>query len=177
MKHTNTPDKDTNTPDASIVLVDDELLIRKSFTRECERKVLPLPPLANGREAIDEVEKGQYDLVITDLNVPVVDGFAVLKAVKKLAPQTCVIILAGSRDIRAAIDALRLGADEFTLRPCEIDEPIFRIRRCLRKNSRSVANNMGIEGEDRASTSAWGKAGYPGSPRRWSISSEPPSGS
>ena len=81
------------------------------------------------------LEKTKFDLVITDLMMPGIDGFGVLKAVKKLAPQTSVIILTGYGDMRAAIDALRLGADDFTLKPCEVDELVFRIRRCLEKQS------------------------------------------
>ena len=115
------------------------MLIRKSFTRELRAEGFAVTAVANGQEAIDEVENSRYDVVITDLNMPVVDGFGVLRAVKKLAPQTCVVILTGFDDIGAAIDALRLGADEFTLKPCEIDELVFRIRRCLRKKSPSAA--------------------------------------
>jgi PAS domain S-box-containing protein len=67
--------------------------------------------------------------------MPGVDGFGVLEAVKKRVPQTSVIILTGYGDLRSAIDALRLGADDFSLKPCEIDELVFRIRRCLEKQS------------------------------------------
>lgn len=123
----------TNMSNISILLVDDETLIRKSFTRELRAEGFAVTAVANGREAIDEVEKKTYDVVITDLNMPVVDGFGVLKAVKKSAPQTCVVILTGFGDSRAAIDALRLGADEFAMKPCDIDELILRIRRCLEK--------------------------------------------
>jgi len=115
------------------------MLIRKSFTRELRAEGFAVTAVANGQEAIDAVENSRYDVVITDLNMPVVDGFGVLRAVKKLAPQTCVVILTGFGGIGAAIDALRLGADEFTLKPCEIDELVFRIRRCLRTKSPSAA--------------------------------------
>ena len=99
------------------------------------RKDFAVTAVADGSEAIDDLEKTQFDLVITDLMMPGVDGFGVLKAVKKHVPQTSVIILTGYGDLRAAIDALRLGADDFSLKPCEIDELVFRIRRCLEKQS------------------------------------------
>lgn len=82
--------------------------------------------------------------------MPGIDGFGVLKAAKKLAPQTSVIILTGYGDMRSAIDALRLGADDFTLKPCEIDELIIRIRRCLEKQSllqRLASKNQQLEEE------------------------------
>ena len=79
--------------------------------------------------------EAQYDLVITDLMMPGIDGFGVLKAVKDMAPLTSVIILTGYGDMRSAIDALRLGADDFLLKPCDIEELVFRIRRCLERRS------------------------------------------
>ena len=124
---------DVNT--VSILFADDELLIRKSFTRELRAEGFTVTAVSSGREAIGELEIRKYDLVITDLMMPDVDGFGVLKYVKKHIPQTSVIILTGYGDIRSAIDALRLGADDFTLKPCEVDELVFRIRRCLEKQS------------------------------------------
>lgn len=141
---------DVNT--VSILFADDEMLIRKSFTRELRVEGFAVTPVADGKEAIAELEKRRYDLVITDLMMPDVDGFGVLKHVKQHTPQTGVIILTGYGDIRAAIDALRLGADDFTLKPCEVDELVFRIRRCLEKQSllqMLVAKNQQLEEEIR----------------------------
>jgi len=122
-------------PTTSILFVDDEEVIRKSFTRELRAEHFTITAVTSGREAIRALEDGRYDVVITDLMMPDIDGFDVLKAVKKQAPQTSVIILTGYGDMRSAIDALRLGADDFTLKPCEIEELVFRIRRCLEKRS------------------------------------------
>lgn len=122
-----------DSPEISILLVDDENLIRKTFTRDLMAEQFTVTAVAGGQEAIEALEHTQYDLVITDLMMPDIDGFAVLKTAKRIAPATSVIILTGYGDMRSAIDALRLGADDFTLKPCEIEELIFRIRRCLEK--------------------------------------------
>jgi PAS domain S-box-containing protein len=119
----------------SILFIDDEKLIRNSFARDLRMEGFTVTTVDSGSEAITVLENGLYDLVITDLMMPGIDGFGVLKAVKKLAPQTSVIILTGYGDMRSAIDALRLGADDFTLKPCEIEELVLRIRRCLEKQS------------------------------------------
>jgi PAS domain S-box-containing protein len=117
----------------SILFVDDEEVIRKSFTRELQMEGFQVTPVASGEEAAGLLERERFDLVITDLVMPGVDGFGVLKASKRLAPMTSVIILTGYGDMGSAIDALRLGADDFTLKPCEIEELVFRVRRCLDK--------------------------------------------
>lgn len=121
--------------ETSILFVDDEDIIRKSFVRELQMEGFAVTAFASGSEAINALETQPFDLVITDLMMPGIDGFGVLKATKKIAPITSVIILTGYGDMRSAIDALRLGADDFTLKPCEIEELVFRIRRCLEKRS------------------------------------------
>ena len=96
----------------SILFVDDEEVIRKSFTRELLMEHFAVTAVASGSEAISALEGTLYDVVITDLMMPDIDGLGVLKAVKKQTPQTSVIILTGYGDMRSAIDALRLGADD-----------------------------------------------------------------
>lgn len=127
---------DTNVTAArAILLVDDEEAIRKSFARELRMEGFSVTTAADGNEAISILEKSLFDLVITDLVMPGIDGFAVLKAARRLAPSTSVIILTGYGDMHAAIDALRLGANDFTQKPCEVEELVFRIRACLEKRS------------------------------------------
>lgn len=122
-------------PEVSILFVDDEEVIRKSLARELRLEHFSVTAAASGGEAISALHDKQYDVVITDLMMHDIDGLAVLKAVKKQAPTTSVIILTGYGDMRSAIDALRLGADDFTLKPCDIEELVFRIRRCQEKRS------------------------------------------
>lgn len=119
----------------SLLLVDDEEVIRKSLARELGFEQFRVTSVSSGSEAITLLQEKQFNVVITDLMMQGVDGLDVLKAVKELAPLTRVIIITGYGDMRLAIDALRLGADDFTLKPCEVEELVFRIRRCLEKQS------------------------------------------
>jgi DNA-binding NarL/FixJ family response regulator len=126
--------------EASILFVDDEHVILKALTKELREEHFTVTAVAGGSAAISALKKikvknAHYDLVITDLMMPGIDGFEVLKAAKELAPLTMVIILTGYGDIQSAINALRLGADDFTLKPCEVEELVFRIRHCLEKQS------------------------------------------
>lgn len=140
----------TNQTKISILFVDDEAIIRQSFTRELQMEQFAVTAAADGREAISALADRRYDLVITDLMMPDIDGFAVLKAVKDQTPLTSVIILTGYGDMHLAIDALRLGADDFALKPCEHEELVYRIRRCLEKQSllkMLAAQNQQLEEE------------------------------
>lgn len=132
----------------SILFVDDEKLIRNSFSRDLRMAGFNVSTAATGIEAVEALREKEYHLVITDLRMPDLDGLGVLKAVKQRTPQTGVIILTGYGDMHSAIDALRLGADDFALKPCEFDELMFRIDRCLEK--RSLLQTLTIQNQQLA---------------------------
>ena len=97
----------------SLLLVDDEQTILNSLSRELADAGLEVTPAPSGEEAIARINNGCFDLVMTDLLMPGLDGFQVLKAVKQRDLQTMVIILTGYGDKESAINALRMGADDF----------------------------------------------------------------
>lgn len=124
--------------ETTILLVDDEELIRKSLTRELQQENFTVTTVSSGREAINALKIRKYDLVITDLMMPDVDGFKVLEVVKKVACLTSVIILSAYGNMQSVIDALRSGADDFVRKPCEIEELVFRIQQCMEKRNLSL---------------------------------------
>jgi YesN/AraC family two-component response regulator len=119
----------------SILLVDDEQLILESICRELTSEPLDFDVglATSGEEAIDKITSSHWDLVVTDLLMPGLDGFQVLKAAKRRDPNIMVIILTGYADMQSAIDALRLGADDFLQKPCDTDELLYRMSNCFSK--------------------------------------------
>jgi len=117
----------------SILLVDDEEIILNSFGKDLRQENYDVTLATSGEEAIGLLRKDQFDLVVSDLSMHGIDGIQVLKEAKKINSLTGVIILTGYGNMNSAIDALRLGADDYLLKPCEPDELILRIERCLEK--------------------------------------------
>lgn len=118
-----------------ILLVDDEEIIRTSLAREIGLEHYEIDTAADGAEAITKLRRTRYNLVITDLVMPGIDGLCVLQTAKEIAPETCVIILTGHGDMDSAIGALRQGADDFLTKPCGPDKLLFRIACCLEKQN------------------------------------------
>jgi len=118
---------------ARILLVDDEQLVRDSLTRELASEGFDVSYRENGRDALKFLKNEYHDLLITDLMMPGVDGIELLKETKLASPETSVIIFTGYGDLTSAIDALRLGADDYLLKPCDTAELLFRISSCLEK--------------------------------------------
>ena len=88
---------------------------------------------SNGDKAIDTIRSGNFNIVITDLVMPGPSGIEVLMEAKKHDPQICVIVLTGYGDMESAVEALRLGADDYLLKPLETDALLLRMQELLKK--------------------------------------------
>ena len=117
----------------AILLVDDDPIITAGTGSDLEEIGYKITTADCGERAVDLLKEHSFDLVITDLVMAPVNGMGVLKEAKKLNPETMVIILTGFGDMTSAIDALRLDADDYMLKPSDPQEMYFRISRCLEK--------------------------------------------
>ena len=116
-----------------ILVVDDEQNILNYCRIDFEHEGYAVTTAENGEEAIMILCDNHFDLLITDLAMPGVDGIGVLRAAKKQYPEICAIILTGYGDMATAIEALRLGADDYLLKPCNTDEMLLRVARIFEK--------------------------------------------
>lgn len=114
-------------------MVDDEMIILKTLAAKLLDEGFEVKTADCGEKAIDMLKNNSFDLVITDLMMEGLDGFKVLKKAKTVSHNISVIILTGYGDLTSAIDALRLGADDYLLKPCDINELLFRIEKCMEK--------------------------------------------
>jgi two-component system, response regulator, stage 0 sporulation protein F len=102
---------------ASILVADDEGGIRLMLRTTLESDGYTLFEATNGREAVNVIRERHPDLVVLDLNMPVMDGMAVLEQLKKVEPRPRVIILTAYGSVSAAVKATRLGAIDFLEKP------------------------------------------------------------
>jgi diguanylate cyclase (GGDEF)-like protein len=110
----------------------------------------------NGPEALRHLAAGGYDVVITDLHMPELDGFGLLSAVKRDAPGTEVVFLTGAHDVNHTIRALRMGAHDYLTKPLtNADAVIVSVQRALEKrrlyekNQQLVNQLEALSGTDR----------------------------
>jgi len=112
-----------------ILVVDDEDIIRESLSYVLKKEGYLVEEAGNGKAALDKLLQGPFDLVITDLEMPVMKGIRLLEEVKKLNMQTAVIIITAYGSLDTAISALRSGAGDYILKPIEFDEILIKIKR------------------------------------------------
>jgi two-component system response regulator HydG len=118
---------------ASILIVDDQQNFRFSLAVTLKREGHRVAEAANGQQAVRAVEANQFDIVITDLRMPGMDGIALLREVKKVTPQTEVVVMTAFGSVDTAVDAMRHGACDYITKPFQPEELLLVTKRTLEK--------------------------------------------
>ncbi len=87
----------------------------------------------NGQDAVAVFRSSRPPLTVTDLRMPGLDGIGVLSAIRDLDADAAVVVLTGAPDVKTAIDSLRLGADDFIMKPVNVDELLIAAERALER--------------------------------------------
>lgn len=114
-----------------VLVVDDESKIRAHFSEFLQREGFEVDVAENGEVAINGIDQDFYDVVLIDLNMPKVDGMAVLKHLVDHHHDSIGIILTGYATIRNAVDAMKLGAYDYLAKPVKMEEVLLVIKRAL----------------------------------------------
>jgi hypothetical protein len=85
----------------------------------------------SGKEALEALKQQEFDLLLTDLMMPEMDGIEVLKAALTIAPSLGVIIMTGYSTIRTAIEARRAGALKYLVKPFDVRELLFAVSQAM----------------------------------------------
>ncbi len=117
----------------SLLLVDDEISILRSYARDLSAEHYDVTTASNAETAIDTIHSANFNMVVTDLVMPGSSGIQVLLEAKKHNPEVCVIVLTGYGDMESAVEALRLGADDYLLKPLDSDALLLRMQELLER--------------------------------------------
>jgi DNA-binding NtrC family response regulator len=112
-----------------ILLVEDEATIAVTLTDDLEAAGYEVKHVADGKAAISELGQTSYDVVITDVRLPGADGMQVLQAAKRARPDTEVLVMTAFATVEHAVEAMRLGADDYIPKPFLNEQVLERIQR------------------------------------------------
>ena len=125
-----------------ILVVDDEKSLREVMSIMLKRAGYEVTEASDGEQAIGQVNREIYDLVITDLRMPKADGMDVLKAVKSSSPETVVLVVTAFGTADSAVEAMKQGAYDYLTKPFQVDEVQLIIRNALEKRRLSTENML-----------------------------------
>lgn len=114
-----------------VLIIDDEATLRTTLGRILERGGCLPAYAADGAEALAQIDGQTFDLVYLDLNLPDMDGIQVLAEIRKRDTRLPVIMLTGYGTLQSAVEALRLGATDYLLKPSDPEVLLARTRMAL----------------------------------------------
>lgn len=124
---------------SNILVVDDEMGVRESLHVFLTSEGHNIDTAANGREALNLIENKIYDLVLTDMMMPEMDGLTLLREIKdKFRERTSVIIITADGNVQKAVSAVKGGAIDFLVKPFEINRLREAVDNALQKERKML---------------------------------------
>lgn len=136
-----------------ILLVEDEQMLRESLAQLLGDEGYQVVQATDGKAGYDAALAEPFDLVLTDIRMPIMDGMTLLKNLQHVIPQTPVIVITGFGTVDSAVNAMRAGAADYVLKPVQFEDVSIRIKRALEFGE--MRRNRSILTEQMASQSTF----------------------
>ena len=118
-----------------ILVVDDEAPVRELLKRGLSQMGnFSVEVASNGSEAVEKIEKDIFDLVLTDLMMPEMDGMELLKTIKGTRPEVMVIMMTAHGSIETAVEAMKIGANDYITKPIDFNELLIHISKAQKES-------------------------------------------
>lgn len=121
-----------------ILVVDDEQGIRELLSEVLNIAGYQVVLAADGLDALNQIRKTNFDLIILDVNLPKLDGFELLEKVRASAPTQPIIMISARTEKNDVTHGLRLGADDYIRKPFSVEELVLRVENLLRRNENAT---------------------------------------
>ncbi len=114
-----------------LLVVDDDQSMRAALYESLSSCGYEVETAENGADALVKFKEGQFAVVVTDMRMPMMSGMDVLRGIKKISPQTPVILITAYGTVNTAVEAMKEGAAEFIMKPFSLDDLEFAVKNVL----------------------------------------------
>jgi len=118
--------------DREVLLADDEATFRETLAKVLREEDMPVTVVGNGADAIDAVTRQPFGVVILDIRMPGIDGIKVLREIMRMRPETRVIMITAYGTVEMAVEAIKLGAADYVMKPVVMDDIVTKIRQNMK---------------------------------------------
>ena len=125
-----------------VLVIEDEVDLNRSIVKLLKTQQYSVDAAYDGQEALDYIRVSQYDVIISDIMMPKLDGLGVLRYLRNHQIKTPVLMLTAKDSLEDKVTGLDAGADDYLVKPFEFDELLARIRVMLRRNNRENLTNL-----------------------------------
>jgi DNA-binding NtrC family response regulator len=117
-----------------IMLVDDEVSFVETMAKRLDKRNIKAVIASSGEEALEKLKTNPtLDVIVMDVKMPGIDGIETLKKIKIASPLIEVIMLTGHASVESAINGMKIGAYDYLLKPCEIEELVDKVEKAAQK--------------------------------------------
>src|SRR3982074_1796898 len=120
-----------NSPVGRIIVVDDEPELRRILIEVLSAQRFEVTACSNGQQALAHLRHKEFDLLLTDLMMPEMDGIALMEAAGKIDPHLVGIMMTGQGTIQTAVDAMKVGAFDYVLKPFRLQTMLPVLTRAM----------------------------------------------
>ncbi len=124
---------------SKVLVIDDEAVIREGLRQTLVAEGYLVTVAEDGKIGLEKLQKDSFQLVITDLKMPVMTGIEVLKTIQILQPEVPVIIMTGYATVDSAVDAMKNGAFDYLTKPFLPDEILEKVQAAAKQRALSLA--------------------------------------
>ncbi len=132
--------RESAVPNPRILVVDDEMIICESCQRILEEEGYEVESALSGAEAFRKMKENPFDIVITDLKMPGIDGMEVLRTFRKEYPDSIIIMITGFSTVETAVEAMKLGAFDYIPKPFTPDEVSVIVKKAIERRDLLLEN-------------------------------------
>jgi two-component system alkaline phosphatase synthesis response regulator PhoP len=125
---------DQNTLKWRVLLVEDEEHLHETLKLNLELEGYEVDSAFNGRIALEQLANAHYHLVILDIMLPEVDGFSIIEKLRLNNNQTPILVLSAKNTSSNRVQGLKLGADDYLVKPFNLEELLLRVSKLLQKS-------------------------------------------
>lgn len=119
-----------------VMLVDDEVGFVDAMAKRLAKRELDIVTAHSGPEALKKLDaNNKVDVVILDVKMPIMDGIETLREIKKAHPLVEVIMLTGHATVETGIEGMKLGAYDYLVKPCDIEQLMVKVQQAKSKKS------------------------------------------
>lgn len=125
-----------------VLMAEDDPSVRKAVQRILELEKYTVTAVNDGQQALDALDQQKFDLVVLDVMMPFADGLTVCKEARHRGVSTPILLLTARHEVGDRVAGLDAGADDYLVKPFEVDELLARCRALLRRSKNSESSTL-----------------------------------
>lgn len=113
------------------MVVDNEVGVCDIYRNILQKEGFDVETFLDGESAMERIDHQHFDIVITDLKMPKVDGYHVIRKIKEVSPRTEIIVISGYATLDSVVQTIKMGVNDYLVKPFEVVDLVAKVKKCV----------------------------------------------